>query len=90
MFSRDVSQRIIGVTPRYSDLDDIQESLVAYERDAECVAWLRQNGRSGQNWLALDDRSWLFRPFNPHVFLVNGKVGLDVSAATSLLTRLQN
>jgi len=90
MFSRDIGQRIAGVTPKYSDLDDIQDSLAIYEREAECVGWLRQNGRATQNWLAVDDRAWLFRPFNPHVFLVNGNIGLDVTAATSLLTRLQN
>jgi hypothetical protein len=49
---------------------------------------LRQQGRTAQEWLAVDDRSWNFRPFNPHVFLVDGEVGLDVHAAAKLAARI--
>jgi hypothetical protein len=88
LFSGDIGARVIGATPLYTQLEDIPESLVGYEREAECVAWLRQNGRAAQDWLAVDDRSWNFRPFNRHVFLVDGRVGLDVQTAIALLARM--
>jgi len=53
----------------------------------ECRFWLRQHGRAAQEWLALDDRSWNFRPFNRNVFLVDGDVGLDANAAKNLRCR---
>lgn len=77
LFSGYIGARVVGATPLYTQLEDIPDSLVGYEREAECVAWLRQNGRATQDWLALDDRSWNFRPFHRHVFLVDGHVGLD-------------
>ena len=65
-------------------------TLVGYEREAECRNWLRQHGRTAQEWLAVDDRSWNFRPFNPHVFLVDGDVGLDADAAANLAARIND
>jgi len=88
LFSADIAVRVVGTTPHYARLDDIPDSLVGYEREAECSAWLRQNGNVIQEWLALDDRSWNFRPFNRNVFLTDGRVGLDADAAKALLMRL--
>lgn len=88
LFSDDVAARIVGVTRPYAQLVDVSDVLVGYEREAECRHWLEQHGRITQEWLAVDDRSWNFRPFNPHVFLVNGEVGLDVNAATKLAARI--
>ncbi|MBK6595436.1 MAG: hypothetical protein IPG23_23505 [Burkholderiales bacterium] len=88
LFTADVAARIIGTTPLYAQLEDVPDALVGYEREAECRNWLRQQGRTAQEWLAVDDRSWNFRPFNPHVFLVDGEVGLDVHAAAKLAARI--
>lgn len=85
LFSEDIAERLIGITPLYSQLMSIPETLVGYQREAECRAWLQANNRLTQPWVALDDRSWNFRPFNPRVFLVNGNVGLNEEAAKSLL-----
>jgi hypothetical protein len=90
LFSGDIGARVIGATPFYAQLENIPDSLVGYEREAECVAWLRQNGRATQDWLAVDDRSWNFRPFHRDVFLVDGRVGLDKDAATALLARMRS
>nr|CBA29850.1 hypothetical protein Csp_A14220 [Curvibacter putative symbiont of Hydra magnipapillata] len=89
LFSGDVAARIVGVTRPYGQLEDVPDVLVDYEREAECRSWLGQHGRTTQEWLAVDDRSWNFRPFNPHVFLVNGEVGLNANAATKLAARIQ-
>lgn len=88
LFSEDVAVRVIGSTPPYAQLENVPDRLVGYEREAECLAWLQQNGRAAQQWLALDDRSWNFRPFNRSVFLLDGNVGLDAAAANALLARL--
>ena len=88
LFSHDVASRIIGTTPLYAQLEDVPDTLQGYEREAECRDWLRQHGRAAQEWLALDDRSWNFRPFNRNVFLVDGSVGLCPNTAQTLLARL--
>ena len=87
-FSADISQRVIGVTPHFPTLDDVPDTLVSFEREAECNAWLRANGRVASPWLAVDDRSWLYRPFNRALFLVNGKTGLTAQASRELVQRL--
>ena len=88
LFTADVAARIVGATPLYAQLEEVPDTLLGYEREAECRAWLRQHGRAAQEWLALDDRSWNFRPFTPHVFLVDGEVGLDADAAAKLAARI--
>ena len=88
LFAADVAARIIGTTPFYAQLEDVPDALVGYEREAECRNWLRQQGCLTRGWLAVDDRSWNFRPFNPHVFLVDGDVGLDADAAAKLAARI--
>lgn len=88
-FSADVAHRVVGVTPAMSLLNDVPDSLVSFEREAECNAWLRSNGRLAFPWLAVDDRPWLYRPFNRSLFLVNGKTGLTERSAQELAQRLQ-
>ncbi len=36
----------------------------------------------------VDDRSWLYRPFNQSLFLVDGKTGLTAEMAEELIFRL--
>lgn len=88
LFSDDVASRVHDVTPRFAELHDVPNSLLAYEREAECNAWLRDNDRMVFPWLAIDDRSWLFRPFNRSVFLVDGRTGLTAVTAEELTERL--
>lgn len=88
-FSADVARRVLGVTSEMSLLDDVPNSLASFEREAECNAWLRSNGRLAFPWLAVDDRPWLYRPFNRSLFLVNGETGLTERSAQELAQRLQ-
>lgn len=83
-FSADIAARVIGDTPRFNSLVDVPSTLVSYEREAECHAWLKANDLSYLPWLALDDRSWLYRPFCKSLFLVDGKTGLTATAAERL------
>lgn len=89
-FSPDVAHRVIGATPQFTDLEDVPDSLLGYEREAECQAWLRAHDRAVFPWLAVDDRSWLYRPFNRSVFLVEGKTGMTAAGAEALMERLRN
>lgn len=88
LFSEDVAARVIDTTPLYAELEDVPDTLGGYQREAECRAWLRRQGRATQEWLALDDRPLNFRPFNRNVFLVDGHVGLDANAAKNLAARI--
>lgn len=60
--------RIIGVTTEIP-----QES---YLRQYECESWMRDNADPWIPWLALDDRSWNFQPFEKRLVLTDRKIGL--------------
>lgn len=87
-FSPDIADRIVGFTPRITELANVPDTLVGYEREAECHAWLWAHQAAHQPWLAVDDRSWLYRPFCRSLFLVNGRVGLTATACKQLFVRL--
>ena len=89
-FSTDVAHRFVGATAKFSQLESVPESLQAFEREAECNAWLRANDRVVFPWLAIDDRSWLYRPFNRSLFLVDGKTGMTAASAEALVERLRS
>ncbi|MFI8619274.1 HAD domain-containing protein [Acidovorax sp. NPDC077693] len=88
-FSSDVANRIAGMTPQFSELQDVPDTLFAYQRQAECHAWLSKQGMRHRPWLAVDDRSWLYRPFTTSLFLVDGRTGLTEHQAVQLATRLR-
>lgn len=88
-FSADVAARITGATPRFTELTDVPDTLVGYEREAECRAWLWAHQVAHRPWLAVDDRSWLYRPFCRSLFLVNGREGLTAIASEQLAARLR-
>lgn len=88
IFSPDVASRVAGTTPRFCELTDVPDTLVGYEREAECRAWLWAHQATHRPWLALDDRAWLYRPFCSSLFLVDGKTGLTAVASERLAARL--
>ncbi|WP_426303981.1 HAD domain-containing protein [Acidovorax facilis] len=89
-FSPDIAAVIKGVTPRYQDLTSVPNTLAGYEREAECHAWLWANNLPACNWVAVDDRSWLYRPFCKSLFLVDGRTGLTQASGSQLVSRLQS
>lgn len=88
LLSHPVSSRLVGMTPKYSQLPSIPSKLALYEREAECAAWLSANRPAYTRWIAVDDRPWLFRPFCSNLFLVDGKRGLDEHSSRLLRARL--
>lgn len=69
-------------------LRDVPPTLVSYEREAVCHAWRRANQVLNEPWLAIDDRSWLYRPFCKSLFLTNSRTGLCTTSAERLVARL--
>lgn len=84
-FSPGIGSLIVGATPMFKDLDVVPDRLLGYEREAECEAWLRTHERAHLPWIAIDDRPWLYRPFNSSLFLVDGATGLTPDRAQKLV-----
>lgn len=88
LLSDAISERVVGKTPRYSQLLEVPSTLALYERQAECAAWLSVNRPVYASWVAVDDRSWLYRPFCPNLVLVDGARGFDERSSQLLRARL--
>lgn len=87
-FSHDIGARIIGVTPIWRDIPGIVE-VIGYQRHAEIEAWIRNSEMPWQQWIAIDDKSYLFKPFLPNLIKTNSSTGLDEIAIASLRQRLE-
>lgn len=85
LFSAGTAARIAGVTPAFSQVEEVPDTLYAYPLEAECMAWMRSHGAFAERWIALDDRSWLFRPFNSRVVLLDGRYGIQSADAEKLI-----
>lgn len=83
-----VAQRVVGINPLMPDRAQLPDRVLAYEREAQCLAWLRAWRPSRLHWLALDDRSWLFSPFCPQLFETDGTQGLLPEQLPALAARL--
>lgn len=68
-FSKDIAQRVVGVTPDHSNLPpgDMWPDWFRFSRHWECEAWIRTHRPLGTRWLAADDREYLFRPFSENL-----------------------
>lgn len=80
-----IAQRVRGVTAHYDSLKDVPERYIGYPREAECEMWMRVHAPLGSSWVALDDRDWLFRPFNKHLIQTDRSVGLRSSDIKKVL-----
>jgi hypothetical protein len=87
LFSDDIAQRIIGVTPHWRDIQD-EASVGTYVRQAEIEVWLRSSGKPWQQWLAVDDQPHLFRPFCKNLIATNADTGLSAADCELLAQRL--
>ncbi|MFZ6681997.1 HAD domain-containing protein [Undibacterium sp. Tian12W] len=78
-FSSDIGARIIGATPARKDIPDIIE-VIGYQRHAEIEGWLRLSGEPWKDWVAIDDKSYLFKPFLRNLIKTDPARGLDEHA----------
>jgi hypothetical protein len=67
IFAADIAPRVVGTTPSMPYL-----MLAEGQRQAEVEAWLAQNNRSDEPWVALDDRADFYRPDAPLILCQNG------------------
>lgn len=90
-FSPDIAQRVVGVNPHYAHLDPnaTPDSLFAYPRHREIVAWLRANRPPGTTWVALDDRAYWFKPFLGNLLETDPETGLTVRDLDELRRRFK-
>jgi len=84
LFSPDISKRIMGVTPSWRDLSELIDVIGPYPRHVEVEGWLRQRQRAWEQWVALDDRAYWFRPFLSNLVRCDGRVGIDETTASRL------
>ena len=87
-FATDIRCRVIDVTPVASRLPSYPDRLVSFPRHHECWSWMRLYRQASDNWLALDDRPFLFQPFFADVVPINGRTGVDADALSELRRRL--
>lgn len=74
LFSPLTAMQIVGLTPRWQDLD---ETVYSYHRQAEVEAWLRTHRAPWDEFVILDDKPWLFSPFYPRLLKCNPSTGMD-------------
>lgn len=74
-FSTDICHRIIGRTPIALATSGLPTELEAYPRHLQCVAWLRRH-RPRSDWVAIDDRPYLFKPFCKNLYITDATTGL--------------
>jgi hypothetical protein len=79
-FSTDIAVRIIGTTPVFPA--DHPRSLE--QRESEILAWLVEQGRNSECWLAVDDSTWQFKHYRDHLVACICYVGLDRRAEVRL------
>jgi hypothetical protein len=85
LFSSDVAHRVVGLTPRWHEIED---NVYRYHRQAEVEAWLKVNRAPWDKFIVLDDRAWLFSPFYPHLLKCDPLVGIDDLLEQTLRCRL--
>ena len=85
-FSLDFYRRVIGVTPSITKpgRNWMPGHEPEFEREWECLAWIKTNRPSGTRWLAIDDRPYWFRPESKNLLLTDAKFGFSPADAETL------
>lgn len=87
-FSADIAPRIIDVTPKWQDCTNLFAVVGSYFRHVEVEAWLRASGRPWEQWVALDDRHYWFRPFLPNLVRCDASTGLSADVELELRKKM--
>lgn len=82
LFSPDIAQRIIDVTPV---LDLLEHQ---YVRETEIAVWRRKAGREHEYWAAIDDTETFFSPRCRNLILVDPSTGFTGETEKELYRRL--
>lgn len=84
-FSPDIREKIIGATPV---IDAGNDQFMPYRREKEILAWLTQNRREHDDWLALDDAAWQFGAHRDKLIACIWYQGFDDKAEAELRMKL--
>lgn len=87
LFSPEIADRIIGVTPSWKDHQELMESI-GYQRQTEIEAWMRESGEPWRSWVAIDDKPYLFRPFLPNLIRTTSHTGFELNTELILRQKL--
>jgi len=85
-FSSDIAARIVGATPIFPR---IESKYLPARREAEILAWLAEQGRMDEPWLALDDADWQFERHLDRLVACTHYIGLDNKAETVLRAKIR-
>lgn len=88
LFSSGVSEKVVGVTPNYADLPELRSVIGQYPRHVEVEGYLRQSGMPWQDWVALDDRAYWFKPFLRNLVRCDPMSGMTPEVADLLRIKL--
>lgn len=83
-FSRDIQDRVIGVTPDIPKLASDTGQAPEFERERQCQAWMQTNCPPGTPWLAIDDRPEWFSPDCSNLLVTNCQYGFHSDNAATL------
>ena len=87
-FSSDIADRVIGVTPNWRDLPNLLDTIGhTYVRQVEIEGWRRASGRSWEQWVALDDKAYWFRPFSPNLVRCDSRFGFANDVRNELIEK---
>ena len=87
-FSPYIAPRIIGVTPDWREVSHLFAVVGSYIRQVEIEGWLQASGRSSEQWVALDDRAYLFAPSIPNLVCCAPDTGIDDGVESALRKKL--
>ena len=79
----DIAQRVIGVTPCWRDFPELFE-VNGYQRHTEILTWIRFSEEPWVKWIAIDDKSFLFKPFLKNLVRTQSLTGFDAAAENQL------
>lgn len=84
LFSYDISQKIVGITP---DLDNRKNE---YVRELEIKRWLIKNRTPAAKWIALDDSPQLFSPDCPNLIVTDSQLAFNNDIKKLLLHKISS
>jgi hypothetical protein len=82
-----LASRVVGITPKWIEVPESFDRI-GYQRHAEIDGWLRIHAPVWESWVALDDKSWLFKPFLEQLVKVDPTTGLTEESIVKLRCKL--
>jgi len=88
LFSEDIAQRVIGVTPCWRDFPELFE-INGYQRHTEILIWIRYSDEPWVKWIAIDDKAYLYKPFLKNLVRTQSLIGFDNGAESQLRSLIE-